>query len=239
MRRLPLFRRRQSATYSEARRLLTGTEVAGSDGSDMEIAVDDAPPAVADYDVWEDRHGAQAIFGLIGAPVPDDKIRTWHTQDPDPQGTASSHDLIATLYAQYCRALYDPHAPLAGMWAIPEIMSPQEGACVATLNRRPLHADSVADPASTDAGSIEVLLSGARLLTDAFGILEEADLNQLTDTEPVPEILRLFAPGEYQAAARRRPLLLPPTLARREHHMPGIDSPMPGQALTRDDPRFA
>ncbi len=239
MRRFPLFRRRQSPTYPEASTLLTGTEVAGRDGSDMEIAVEDVPPAVADYEAWEDRHGTRAIFALIGAPKPDDPIQTWHTQDPDAPGKASSYDLIAALYEQYCRTLDDPHAPLAGMWAIPEVASPQEGARVAALTRCPLHAAPAAETASTHAGSIAVLLSGARLLTDAFGILEEADLCQLTDTEASPEILRLFAPAEYQAAAHRRPLLLPPTLARREHHMPGIDSPMPGQVLTRDDPRFA
>lgn len=79
---------------------------------------------------------------------------------------------------------------------------------------------------STDMGSIEALLSGARVLKDVFGPLGDGDMAGLADVEPAPEILRIFAPAEYHAAASRRPTALPPALARREHHALGIDSPM-------------
>jgi len=204
----------------------------------MEGAVEGAAPAVAGHDAWEDKQGGHAIFGLIGSPVPDSRIPTSHTQDRDATATTGSHDVVATLYEQYCRALDDPHASLAGMWAMPESMPPQERAALARGDGRTLPMDCLAEPPLTHIGSIEILWSGARQLTDAFGILDEADLRLLTDTESVPEVLRLFAPAEYQAAAHRRPLLLPPTLARREHHMPGIDSPIPSPVLTRDDGQF-
>jgi hypothetical protein len=85
-------------------------------------------------------------------------------------------------------------------------------------------------------GSIEALLSGARVLKDVFGPLGEGEMPGLADTEPVPEILRLFAPAEYHAAASRRPTALPPALARREHHALGIDSPLPApDSNPRDD----
>ncbi len=52
------------------------------------------------------------------------------------------------------------------------------------------------------------------------------------EVEPVPEVLRLFAPNEYLAAASRRPPALPAVLTRREHHSLGIDSPLPAPDST-------
>ncbi|MET5115300.1 TagK domain-containing protein, partial [Burkholderia pseudomallei] len=55
------------------------------------------------------------------------------------------------------------------------------------------------------------------------------------DAEPVPEVLRLFAPAEYHAATARRPAGLPPALARREHQSLAIDSPLPAPVATSED----
>lgn len=75
------------------------------------------------------------------------------------------------------------------------------------------------------AESIEALLFGDRTLEDVFERLDGHTETALDD-EPIPEILRLFAPPEFQAAAARRGSALPPALTRREHHALTVDSPL-------------
>jgi hypothetical protein len=86
-----------------------------------------------------------------------------------------------------------------------------------------------AGPIGTE--SIETILSGTRVLEDVFGPLRNGEAPE-PEVEPVPEILRLFAPPEYGAAASRGMPALPPALARREHHSLSIDSPLPVPAPT-------
>ncbi|ORC51214.1 hypothetical protein B2G74_00060 [Burkholderia sp. A27] len=143
-----------------------------------------------------------------------------------------AQDLIQTLHEQYCRALDDPQASLAGNWAA-QWATPVAGDPSMDAHEDHPRRQESSGRESTDVGSIEALLSGTRVLKDVFGPLVGGDsegdmsgLGWLTDSEPVPEILRLFAPAEYHAAASRRPAALPPALARREHHSLGIDSPM-------------
>jgi hypothetical protein len=195
------------------------------------------------YDVPGDLHGSDAVFGLIGAPTSarDARSRQSHSLDClreheayeafSPGGTDESQDetldahrdVMQALHEQYWRALDDPHASLADEWAgqsaagsvlkgVPSVESPDA--------RQEQHAG----PA--DTGSIETILLGARVLEDVFGPLRKGEVPE-PEVEPVPEILRLFAPPEYRAAAARRMPALAPALARREHHALSIDSPVP------------
>ncbi|MFM0340894.1 TagK domain-containing protein [Paraburkholderia fungorum] len=149
------------------------------------------------------------VFAVIGMPaaVGSTSIRA---------GEEAAHDLIEALYQQYRRMLDDPQISLGGDWA--------------------MQAKPFTDPVSSGRDealsvtpgdlSIEALLSGVRHLEDEFGPLQRGALADMADTDPVPEILHLFAPAEYQSAAVRRAPPIPPGLALREHHAPGIDSPL-------------
>ncbi|MBN3776296.1 TagK domain-containing protein [Burkholderia sp. Ac-20345] len=137
-----------------------------------------------------------------------------------PAAAADSPDaLVDTLHAQYWRALTDPHAAVSTEWA-PMVDEPAAHAA-SPDPQDALHAHG--DLAGSD--SIEALLFGNRTLEDVFERLDGQAEAALGD-EPVPEILRLFAPPEYQAAAARRGPALPPALTRREHHALTVDSPL-------------
>lgn len=164
----------------------------------------------------EDLRGSEAILGLIGShtAVEQGEVSQRSTR-------VDADDLISSLHRQYCQALDNPLGPEAGVgWE-----SPPESSGRYERDDSALPVDPHLHSASQD--SIEVLLSGAQLLDHAFGSLRESDLGSLPESEPVPEILRLFAPPEYLASAFRSMAALPPTLARREHHSLGIDSPLP------------
>lgn len=238
MRTFRLLRRcRLIATYSEPTGLLHVNDAGFFDhdhdrGADASVDGESHVPTVCGTE--EDLRGANAVFGLIGAPTTDGDGRAQRTHDHDDRPMTGAHDVIQILHEQYCRALDDPQASLAGNWAIPV-----EGESSMDMQEdHPLRREPSAGRESTDGGSIEALLSGARVLSDVFGSLGEggmpglAGLAGLADTEPIPEILRLFAPAEYHAAVSRRPATLPPALARREHHTLGIDSPMPAPDTT-------
>ncbi len=179
----------------------------------------DEPLADTEYaDAGEAERG-NAVFDVIGLASSVDESRR-------KRGAASGPvDVIDALYAQYCLALDDPHAAVASNWVAQSV--PPEGRHGAAAQGH----DSVR---ATE--SIETLLSGTQLMEHAFGPLGLGEARELIASEPVPEILRLFAPGEYQAAASRRPSTLPPALARREHHSVSIDSAMPApQAVSHQD----
>lgn len=169
-----------------------------------------------------DLGGGDAVFGVVG---------TWTSDEADPgaetRGAAlaapreaeRAEDVIEALHAQYWRTLMDPHALMTGQWA-------------SQSDERSMHpGDAPAEAGGAhdarNSGSIEVLLSGERSLEACFGPLESGPAALAMDIEPVPEILRLFAPPEYHAAATRRPPGLPPVLTRREHHALSVDSPLP------------
>lgn len=234
-----LLRRRQPiATYSEPTGLLHTNDADEFVDHDRcaEASVDGESHVATGYDAGEDLR-ANAVFGLIGSPVTDDDGAAWRAHGPDNAAMTGGHDVIQTLHEQYCRALDDPQASLAGnwtaQWATPLAGDP-------SMDRHEHHSrrqEPSAGRELTDMGSIEALLSGARVLKDVFGPLGEGDMSGLADAEPVPEILRLFAPAEYHAAVSRRPTALPPALARREHHSLGIDSPMGPMPAPDSNPR--
>jgi hypothetical protein len=130
-------------------------------------------------------------------------------------------DLIEALHVQYWRALTDPHTALSGSWG-EQLDAPSTPVASVTPDS---HDVRPAPTSPASPGSIEVLLSGERNLEDAFGRLERSSMSD-PEIEPVPEVLRLFAPPEFHAAEARRAPALPPALTRREHHALSVDSPL-------------
>ncbi|BAX63407.1 TagK domain-containing protein [Burkholderia stabilis] len=134
-----------------------------------------------------------------------------------PVANADSTDsLVETLHAQYWRALTDPQAVVTAEW-------------VPLADEQAPHAlapdSQVAPGVHGEYDSIEALLSGNHTLEDVFERLDR-HAEHVPDDESVPEILRLFAPPEFHAAAARRGPALPPALTRREHHALSVDSPL-------------
>ncbi|WP_080419746.1 TagK domain-containing protein [Burkholderia ubonensis] len=168
---------------------------------------------------------ADAVLDLIDAVITADALASRQADDaiadaPAAGGPMPARDLMHSLYEQYCGALENPQASLSAGWA-----------AQMTAAHRPLpeqRADAREGVDATD--SIAGLLSGARVLDDAFGPLTPGDGPDPAATEPVPEILRLFAPAEYHATAARRHGGLPPALTRQEHQTLAIDSPLPASA---------
>lgn len=221
-----LHRREPPATRAEPKAFTAGHALART-GTGMPQTDSDPLAMFDEAQLEEDQRGSAAIFGLLGSrPVLEDGATSRTSARVD------GEDLIASLHRQYCQALDNPFGPApAADWESPAEPS---GRYVRSESGLPV------DPHLYHAGhdSIEALLSGAQLLDHAFGPLRESDLGSLPESEPVPEILRLFAPPEYLASAFRSMATLPPALARREHHSLGIDSPlpMPEVNLTGDSP---
>lgn len=196
-------------------------------GGAVHAHADDATPPPA---AWPEagRLDDDVVLELIGAVIaaatPGDPATGDATAAAG--GSAPARDLMQSLYEQYCRALENPHASLAADWATQM-----------TTTRAPLPDLRADEPWGPDAvASIDTLLSGARVLDDAFGGLEPGDAPDPATTEPIPEILRLFAPPEYHAAIARRPAPLPPAFTRQEHQTLAIDSPLPtaGRTASQD-----
>jgi len=117
-------------------------------------------------------------------------------------------DLMGSLYEQYCQALDDPLAAFSGNWSTPAAVEQASGASHDHVNQ---HGES-----------IEAVISGVRGVEHFFGKLEAGNSPSAVVLEPMPEILHLFAPPEFKTRSSR----LPSALVRREHHAPGIDSPL-------------
>lgn len=152
------------------------------------------------YSRSEHDGSANVIFGLIG---------TGGNGTHRECVRAGASDVIGSLYEQYCRALDDPQTSFSGHWIAPATTG---HASLSELN----------SVSHEHAESIEAVLSGVRGIEDVFGKLARENSPPAAVVEPVPEILRLFAPPEFKARASR----LPSALVRREHHASGIDSPL-------------
>jgi hypothetical protein len=211
-----LLRRRESpAMRAEPRAFIAG-HAHSRTGTGMPEPDNDPLAMFAEHQPEEDLRGSGAIFSLIGSRPALDEGAV-----PRTSARVDADDLISSLHRQYCQVLDNPLGPVVGKdW---ESSSESSGRYVRGEAALPV------DPELHHAGqdSIEALLSGAQLLDHAFGPLRESDLGNLPESEPVPEILRLFAPPEYLASAFRSMSTLPPALVRREHHSLGIDSPLP------------
>ncbi|CAB3772148.1 hypothetical protein GQ57_32480 [Burkholderia sp. MSh2] len=132
---------------------------------------------------------------------------------------ASADALIDTLHAQYWRTLNDPNAAISPEWA------PAAEETEAPVARPDSSAPRHTSGSGGESDSIEALLFGDRTLNDEFEQLD-GHAEPAFDIVPIPEVLRLFAPPEFQAAAARRGPALPPALTRREHHALTVDSPL-------------
>ncbi|QVN23321.1 TagK domain-containing protein [Burkholderia pyrrocinia] len=176
-------------------------------------------PDLPDYEVIDHPDSNDGVLRELGIGCMDGAdapVRTVANADGD-------DSLVETLHAQYWRALTDPHASVAA-----ELMPPG-----VEPTPHALAPDSQVDPgARGECDSIEALLCGNHTLEDMFEQLDR-HAEHILDDEPVPEILRLFAPPEFHAAAARRGPALPPPLTRREHHALSVDSPL--SAPTRKD----
>ncbi|WP_175914754.1 TagK domain-containing protein [Burkholderia metallica] len=176
-------------------------------------------PYLPDYEVIDHPYNSDDVLRELGIGCMDGAdapVRTVANAD-------GADSLVETLHAQYWRALTDPHASVTT-----EPMPPGDEPTPHTLA-----PDSQVDPGVRgECDSIEALLCGNHSLEDMF---EQLDLHaeHIPGDEPVPEILRLFAPPEFHAAAARRGPALPPPLTRREHHALSVDSPL--SAPTRKD----
>ena len=177
----------------------------------------------------DDPHGSAAVFGLIGASSADgigasgsdtrhlDAGRQFgDTSDPGP-------DVIEMLQEQYWRSLDDPQASLAGEWSGPAA-GPEPMVVEGPVDRDEVQREPHDGWSATE--SIEALVGKESSLEELFGPLRKDEMPDL-DIEPVPEILRCFAPPEFHAAVAKRAPALPPALTRREHHALTVDSPLP------------
>jgi hypothetical protein len=224
---LRLFRRRElPVTRAEPWAIPVETSIRSA-GTNMLDADADTLTSFEEDQAERDLRGSDAIFGLIGSRSTMNLRGSSRTPE-----RVDTDDLISSLHRQYCQALDNPLGPAPDF----DRESPSEPSGHYVRDGSGLSADPHLHVAGHD--SIEALLSGTQLLDHAFGPLRECDLGSLPESDPVPEILRLFAPPEYQVAAARSKTALPPTLARREHHSLSIDSPlpMPEATLTGETP---
>ncbi|KVK76465.1 TagK domain-containing protein [Burkholderia sp. MSMB1498] len=231
MRTFKLFRRNgQGAQYAESASRDAGAASRAA-GRRSESIVETLLIGPSDTGQDDSTHDGGAVFGLIGTTIAAEAFASRPERAATDVATAAgapapAGDLVHSLYEQYCRALEDPQAPLTSDWAarLAVVHAPPPEPAVARIEE----ADGT--------GAIDALLSGARVLDDAFGSLGSDGAPDPAGADSTPEVLRLFAPAEYRAAAARRPGGLPPALARREHHALAIDSPLPapGAASNQD-----
>jgi hypothetical protein len=230
MRTFRLFKRRHKiATHSEPIGPCQPDRFVGHDRG-LAARADDGLNVATGYGAGEDARGENAVFGLVGTAAAGHPLA--RQGEPGATGAARyqnahrdvNRDVIQALHDQYWRALDNPQASLAADWVTPTTLASgvRNGAPGSTSE----NAGDESEAQLTEGWSIETLLSGARLLEDVFGLLRKGDVPE-AKVEPIPEILRLFAPAEYLAEASRRPPALPAALTRREHQTLGIDSPLP------------
>jgi hypothetical protein len=220
-----LRRRRPIAPHYEPTGLRYSHEPGEHRVGSTDVPDDDGSHLVTQGAAGEDMRGANAVFGLIGSPTTDTTAAR-QEQGGEDGATNDAHDLIQALHEQYCRALDDPHASLADSWAAHWAAPAESASPIGAHDDHARWQEPSTGRESTNEESIEALVSGRLCLTDVFGPLSGGEVSEFAESEPIPEILRLFAPVEYHAAAARRPSALPPALARREHHALGIDSPL-------------
>lgn len=190
---------------------------------------------------------ADPILSLIGgADVGTRAEQAWRELDETPAASNATSaapcaaDLIASLHAQYWRALSDPLASVTESWVDQSDEAPAHAiphALPREMDEEEAHEAS-ADTKRGNAGSIETLLSGESTIDDCFGRLEGRSAPDPLDlaADSAPEVLRLFAPPDYCGAAQphssARASALPPPLTRREHHVLSIDSPLVAPSCT-------
>lgn len=159
-------------------------------------------------------HEDESIFGLLGS-----RLRTESdTFEQENERDLASQDasvLLGALYVHYCKALNAPHALTSGTWTSP-----------GSRDRTALRAEAIDDTAwdKEAGGAITGIFPDIENLEDAFN-LKHAARPDVAQPDVIPEILRLFAPRDYELLAGHANTL-PPVLTRREHHTLALDSPL-------------
>ncbi|MEK7915160.1 TagK domain-containing protein [Burkholderia contaminans] len=173
-----------------------------------------------------DEFGGGAGFGLLGSSASLRGSEALHQLD-DNSGAVEDANIIASLYSQYLRFLDDPLS--FAEWAIPHTQE-------ATPSALPLQAErglglltmvelppQPVKPVAKPEGIMELLRPPVKL-EQLFGDL--SGVPDLCEPEQRNDVLGLFAPAEFLAAASRHAAQRLPELARREHHMVAMDSPV-------------
>jgi hypothetical protein len=141
---------------------------------------------------------------------------------PPTEGAAGAR-LMSALYEQYCQALDAPLSGSAGEWVgatdVADALAEDRDRRERGEGQRGQRGDSSSSP-------IAAILGDIHNVQQAFGPLARMSAEGIAEADEVPEVLRLFAPPEYHAAAARRVGAMPPSLVRREHHTLAIDSPI-------------
>ncbi|QBP47136.1 TagK domain-containing protein [Burkholderia pseudomallei] len=225
----PDIERAETAARRDFEPSCAGVDMEGNAGDETGACLAEAqPPRAPQAGPQGATDGGDAVFGVIGAAfaadTPGERQGGTAAGASAVCGTVAAQDLLHTLYEQYCRVLDDPRASLAS----------DDAARLAIERTRDAGPQIDPQRSADGADSIDALLSRARMLDDAFGTFAPGEAPDPADAEPVPEVLRLFAPAEYHAASARRPAGLPPALARREHQTLAIDSPLPAPVATSE-----
>ncbi|SAK88444.1 hypothetical protein AWB78_04618 [Caballeronia calidae] len=128
----------------------------------------------------------------------------------------SSGDTLSVLAASCYAALENARILPAHSWDFPQTSAAQSIAASET------HAP---DPDPEGHVPISEWLGAVETIEEAFGPL--VDINDaMAAPRAVPDILEVFAPGQYQVSDAEGSACSAPQLARRDHHTLAIDSPM-------------
>jgi hypothetical protein len=156
------------------------------------------------------------VFDLLGTAAQLQSVNVG-AESPGPFENRADDPLINSLFEQYCQALASPLSAHKYDWvAAPEAneqLSPENGAGESRWH------NAGTNPVASVLGDINTV-------EQAFGVLHQAETTEVARKDDIPEILRLFAPPEYQLVLLNRANTPPPTLVRREHHTLSIDSPI-------------
>ena len=173
-----------------------------------------------------DECGSGAVFGLLGSSASLRGSEALRELD-DNNVAVEDENIIASLYSQYLRFLDDPLS--LAEWAIsctpeatPSALPVQAEPGLGLLTMVELPPQPV-KPVAKPQGIMELLRPPVKL-EQLFGDLSGAP--DLCEPEQWNDVLSLFAPAEFLAAASRHAAQRPPELTRREHHMVAMDSPV-------------
>jgi hypothetical protein len=127
--------------------------------------------------------------------------------------TADAEQLFDMFYAQYRLALVLPDSVRQENWGGTDSLHSLAEHEFIDLQEQKIEA----------TGTVSEFVLGNQSIEEAFGPLN-SELSMPPLPDDTPDILRLFAPPEFLAGS---PVTArPPELARREHHVMSIDSPV-------------
>jgi hypothetical protein len=166
------------------------------------------------------RESGSPVFDLLGRSgkfAGQNPVETFESGNADVDGAS----FMNTLHERYCDALLSP------------LEAPRDGWVGSTTVQSETGSGADVWEGGPDT-PIAAFLGDINTMEQAFGAFRDVESPHLR--EDIPEVLSLFAPPEQQALASLRDThALPPELARREHHMLSLDSPMQSMEHLRGD----